>query len=223
MLYYIIPPIIIIISTSVLIYFLFRKAEQLPSLETKEVDLSEKNESIFFRIKEIISHGWLKLMERLMHRAKLISLKFHNISNERFHAIRKKRQERVDQEQEKDAIIAEIREENSRGDNAARNVVQLDGALEPHDKEPKSLIKPTIVHPDIRQTKMVAKSQLEDALIKRIAVNPRDIEAYERLGDYYMETSNQKDALECFKQVLKLNPQHHKAKLRVRRIEKAMV
>ena len=67
---------------------------------------------------------------------------------------------------------------------------------------------------------MVEKNKLEEALIKRIAINPRDIEAYERLGDYYLENENFQDSLECFKQVLHLSPAHHKARLRIRRLEK---
>ena len=67
--------------------------------------------------------------------------------------------------------------------------------------------------------KMRAKEKLEEVLIKRIAVNPRDIEAYERLGDYYLERENHSDSLECFRQVLKLSPAHHKAKTRIRRLE----
>ena len=71
-----------------------------------------------------------------------------------------------------------------------------------------------------QQASRKEKNKLEDALIKRIAINPRDIEAYERLGDYYLESENFQDSLECFKQVLRLSPTHHKARLRIRRLER---
>jgi lipoprotein NlpI len=71
-----------------------------------------------------------------------------------------------------------------------------------------------------QQISLKEKNKLEDALIKRIAINPRDIEAYERLGDYYLESNNFQDSLECFKQVLRLSPTHHKARLRIRRLER---
>ena len=61
---------------------------------------------------------------------------------------------------------------------------------------------------------------MEEVLIKRIAINPKDIEAYERLGDYYLEGENYQDSKECFKQVLKLSPTHHKARLKIRKLEK---
>jgi len=51
------------------------------------------------------------------------------------------------------------------------------------------------------------KDELENILVERIASDPRDIEAYERLGDYYVSQGNRNDAEACYKQVLKLNPQ----------------
>jgi len=68
-----------------------------------------------------------------------------------------------------------------------------------------------------RRTEM--KDRLEELLIERIAVNPKDIEAYERLGEYYMEIKSYTDAKECLKQVLKLNPSDRNAKYKMRRLE----
>jgi tetratricopeptide (TPR) repeat protein len=64
------------------------------------------------------------------------------------------------------------------------------------------------------------KDKYEQVLIERIALNPKDIEAYERLGDYYMDNENLDDAKECFKQVLRLSPLSRRARFRMRRIEK---
>lgn len=66
------------------------------------------------------------------------------------------------------------------------------------------------------------KDQYEQLLIERIALNPQDVEAYERLGDYYMENENLEDAKECFKQVLRLSPLSRRARFRMRRIEKSL-
>jgi tetratricopeptide (TPR) repeat protein len=59
----------------------------------------------------------------------------------------------------------------------------------------------------------------EAALIYRIAENPKDIEAYREIGDYYMSIGNIKDAKEAFKMVLKLRPRDLKAKSSLREIE----
>jgi len=62
----------------------------------------------------------------------------------------------------------------------------------------------------------------EEALIHRIAENPKDIEAYRELGDYYMSVGNIKDAKDSFKVVLKLRPRDLKAKSSLREIEMKM-
>lgn len=62
----------------------------------------------------------------------------------------------------------------------------------------------------------------EEALIHRIAENPRDNEAYRELGDYYMSIGNIKDAKDSFKMVLKLRPRDLKAKSSLREIEMKM-
>jgi hypothetical protein len=62
----------------------------------------------------------------------------------------------------------------------------------------------------------------EEALIHRIAENPKDVEAYRELGDYYLSTGNIKDAKDSFKMVLKLRPRDLKAKSSLREIEMKM-
>jgi len=62
----------------------------------------------------------------------------------------------------------------------------------------------------------------EDALIHRIAENPKDNEAYRELGEYYLSVGNIKDAKESFKMVLKLRPRDLKAKSSLREIEMRM-
>jgi len=62
----------------------------------------------------------------------------------------------------------------------------------------------------------------EEALVHRIAENPKDVEAYRELGDYYMATGNLKDAKDSFKMVLKLRPRDLKAKSSLRDLEMRM-
>lgn len=69
---------------------------------------------------------------------------------------------------------------------------------------------------------LLKKDQLEDILVERIALNPRDIEAYERLGDYYLEQGNLTDAKECYRQVLKLSPAYRLVKIKIRRLERLL-
>ncbi|EKE20035.1 MAG: hypothetical protein ACD_8C00061G0004 [uncultured bacterium] len=157
----------------------------------------------------------LKFMERMMHRSKLWSLKFHNVSNVWFQRIREKRQrsERI----AKEALEKDVQNGNGmEQDNS--NVVGSKDNLLLQDKGPRPMVSAGATMP--QKKAVMEKNKLEEALIRRIAINPRDIEAYERLGDYYMESENSRDALECFKQVLRLSPTHHKARLRIRRLER---
>ena len=62
----------------------------------------------------------------------------------------------------------------------------------------------------------------EEELISRIATNPKDFEAYEALGDFYMDNGNIKDAKECYRQVLKLSPVQRMVKIKIRRLEKIL-
>jgi len=66
------------------------------------------------------------------------------------------------------------------------------------------------------------REQMEDILIERISLNPRDIEAYERLGDYYLEQGNLVDAKECYRQVLKLSPAYRLVKIKIRKLERLL-
>lgn len=83
----------------------------------------------------------------------------------------------------------------------------------------KPIISEKIVSPRPRTE---IKDRLEELLIERIAVNPKDIEAYERLGEYYIEIKSYTDAKECFKQVIKLNPANNNAKYRLKRLERLL-
>lgn len=75
---------------------------------------------------------------------------------------------------------------------------------------------------EVEPTILRKKEQLEDILVERISLNPRDIEAYERLGDYYLEQNNLVDAKECYRQVLKLSPAYRLVKIKIRRLERLL-
>ena len=73
------------------------------------------------------------------------------------------------------------------------------------------MVSEEVVYPEIKKEE-AEKEELENILIERIASDPRDIEAYERLGDYYLGQKNGRDARECYRQVLKLNPRNDSVK-----------
>lgn len=215
MLNYIVPPIVIVIATSILIIFLFKKAQRIPTEENMEEEIQERKGSRMSAMMSSAGQFWWKILERIMHRLKLISLKFHNVSNDCFHSIRERRQKRAEMRKE----IEEKVVDNSNVEEDAEQfpVYRRRGNLAQISN--RQMRKPMVVVP---QVKVREKNKFEDVLIKRIAINPKDIEAYERLGDYYLENENFQDSAECFRQVLKLSPLNYKARLRMRRLEKIM-
>ena len=215
MLNYILPPILIIISVSALIMFLFKKAAQIPADDFIADEYKREEQKNGTKMVSMLGQFSLKFLERLIHRAKLLSLKFHNVSNVWFQTIREKRQKNAQLQKEAE----EKKNEQMIIDRQRREsgVVQ-DENFAPIEIEPRPMVRAKMTMPQPKPAK--EKNQLEEVLIKRIAMNPKDIEAYERLGDYYLENANAQDSLECFKQVLKLSPTHQKAKLRIKRLER---
>lgn len=57
-----------------------------------------------------------------------------------------------------------------------------------------------------KQPEPQAPKSEEKVCIDLIAQDPRNVEAYKRLGFYYCSRGNKDDAKNCFRQVLKLNP-----------------
>ncbi|MDH4330186.1 MAG: tetratricopeptide repeat protein [Candidatus Moranbacteria bacterium] len=86
----------------------------------------------------------------------------------------------------------------------------------PTEKEEKNspMVSSEVVYPESK-VQRERDDNLEKALVARIASDPRDIEAYEKLGAYYEERENYDDAMSCYKYVLKLNPRNKKAERKV--------
>lgn len=90
---------------------------------------------------------------------------------------------------------------------------------EKEEKQPRPMISEKVAQPKKRPVVMKEDAQYEEMLVERIAYNPHDVEAYELLGDYYINQRNFEDAKECYKQILKLTPGSRSAKIRIRRLE----
>ena len=224
MLSYVIPPIIIVLGLAALIFFLFRKSAKIP----EELILQEKRRSLgadktdkqkLFRFTQLI----LQITEKIMQRFKLFSLKFYNKTDNWFHSIKEKREKRsgIGRRDEKapekisvESISVAEKNESMIDNMAVRKEVRID-----FETEVEPMISKNVVHPDSRTQ---VRNEFEKALIERIAFNPKDIEAYERLGDYYIEVGNFNDSLACFEEVLKLSPVNRRAKIKVKRLQRVV-
>lgn len=170
-----------------------------------------------------VKHGFFLTLEKMTRKFKVMFLKLENKFTSWNESIREKRknhsegmtaeggeeqitkggfrrQSRVDQRLNRETAF--IRE--SLGERLSRPMVSEKATM------------PKAAEPEI-------KDRLEKLLIERIAVNPKDTEAYERLGEYYFEIRNYNYAKECFKQVIKLNPANQDAKNRMKRLERILM
>lgn len=158
-------------------------------------------------------HTLVVILERLTRRIKHSFLNMESalrIWKKRIY--RKKTQESSEQDTPADKNIFEKLKDYNLGKTRSLTEEEQD------EEEIRPMISDEIVSPEPK-SEVAAKDRLEELLIDRIAVNPKDTEAYERLGEYYMEIKSYEFAKECFKQVMKLDPLNRKVKYQMRRLE----
>lgn len=238
--YSIIPPILIVISLCGIILFLMKRSKKIEDFSRKNPDCSndsgqaangiaEKTKNTIKRVRiEDIKHSLLVALEKITGKSRLILLKLESRFSNWSRSMRSKRMERLERKRFDEEGLPQ------NGDKLRENEVlkKLKGISLKKDKNPviniiredeEKKIRPTISEKITPAGSIETKNRLENLLIERIAVNPKDIEAYERLGEYYMEIKSYADAKECYKQVIKLDPTNRNVKYRMRRLENLLV
>jgi hypothetical protein len=233
-----VPPIILIISLVALVLLVWRKIAQLKSRGiqlgvSKDKDIQaaggiSKSKKILntssrilesalillkngFKKSEVIISGWVLRMrkdKRNIGNAPLMSS--GDESQDKINFIDKLKN--LDLEDGDKAAIDEevlLKKEPKIGLGAGLSVL----------RRKKQIDMPL---PKLKEEPLPENKAREEALIYRIAENPKDMEAYRELGDYYLATGNIKDAKDSFKMVLKLRPRDLKAKSSLREIEMRM-
>ncbi len=249
-LYFVLPPVIIVISLALVIFLISRKFLDIKKeIEKNRNDVNDENES---GLSLSVKMRMLGALEKTAQLVKIFSLRIHNWIEGKIRFLRERRI-RINQNKEKLLMRKkddkdgnksieydlELRDDFSQGNDDAsgehnrseeekgkvfawRKVARIfkkkkkviDIAEETDNKENNVLesdivmISEEVVYPEAKKKEEVEKEELENILIERIASDPRDIEAYERLGDYYVGQKNGRDARECYRQVLKLNPRN---------------
>lgn len=237
MLYSIIPPILIVASLIGIIILLMRKSKEVALLPPKEIsndNAETMREAGFFGkklgfMKKIngnsIKHFLLAISEKITRKLRVLFLKLESKSANLSNTIREKRKLRFKKPnqatvfQRENDIIKKV--EDYKIEKETTPIIEKIHKEEPvrpadEEKEIKPIISERVVTP---RMKTEIRDRLEELLIERIAVNPKDIEAYERLGEYYLEIKSYTDSKECFKQVLKLDPKNKNARYRMKRLE----
>ena len=244
--YLILPPVVVVLCLSFLLWYLSRKgadpaiAEKMSLLEQTE---GKADKASFLRTKEFL----LRILEKTTQKFKIRSLQMHNALNDWAQSIKARRmkvQESVLlQQPEKKSIASRIgfRARLRKMTHLEDKYVSTGLIHEEHDPKRKDLATPqanfvsnlpmdsqvyerpmvseTAAEPEVKRKRVYDVSR-EDALVARIAANPKDFMAYEELGDQYLEAGNIKDAKECYRQVLKLSPVQRLVKVKIRRLER---
>lgn len=251
MLYSIIPPILIVLSAIGIILIIAKKAPQIALLEEikneeEKTDFEKRQELAragFFKkrwikIKSVnredAKHKLFIILEKLTRRFKVMFLKLENLFTSWSESLRKKRRGAFDEEsagsekrevpdessgeQERLGIYQRLRKYKiSQFRNRKKEIRAMDIS-----QEEEKVFEPILSKKVVTPSKVEIKDRLEKLLIERIALNSKDLEAYERLGEYYFEIGNYDYAKECFKQVLKLDPKNSNVKYKMRKLERLL-
>lgn len=250
-LYSIIPPAVLVLSLIGIIIFLAKKASQVALLENSAREIipdaiSKKRflGKVFRRDKAEgrgFKHGFLVFLEKFTRKLRVFFLKLENVFTHWSENLKKRRSRhieqangeniRIEQEKETPQNIADSREAYS------HETEKYQFRTDVYKKEPDG-IKVEIQSPEsgkkffrpavsekvaIPKNKPEIKNRLERILIERIAANPKDTEAYERLGEYYFEIENYQHSKECFKQVIKLDPMNISVRDKMRKLERLLM
>lgn len=196
------------------------------------------------RVAAKLKQGSLVLLEKSVKKSQIVFLKLENKLKNLGEGIRKKRSAKLENKFENEGLserennsekVAPIEKEGEALDGIIdkigkynpekRNIRERLGLKQKAMQEEveEKFFRPIISdHVVVPKRRRETKSRLEELLIERIAANPKDIEAYERLGEYYLEVKNLEHSKECFKQVLRLNPTNRNARYKIRKLEKIL-
>jgi hypothetical protein len=232
-----VPPIILVVALASLAVMLGRKSAALKtdrSFQAQSGELAEKVGSPRFggaswknRLNSI-GRKTLHILEKILDFSKMAFKKTEQMFSIWAAKLRARRNGKKYEESSlrdfpKEPDEASILEELEKNEDISTNLTQRNEDVRPIRND--VVVRRRIVEEPVvmqKKERLPENKVQEAALIYRIAENPKDIEAYCEIGDYYMGVGNIKDAKESFKMVLKLRPRDLKAKSSLREIEMKM-
>ena len=239
MFYSILPPIIVVLSLVGIIIFLVKKSSKIKKVYQDDaidvakkesmgmndtaISTDEQNEVSWKKAENFFLIGLEKTARRL--RALFLKLevwfsglsgRIRNRRNGVSSIVVKNNSEKEPEEKVLEKIIS-YKSKNVSGNNT---IIREKFGI---DVETEKIAEPMISKKaTLPRAVPGVKNKLEELLIERVAANPKDVEAYERLGEYYMEIETYNDAKECFKQVMKLSPTNRNVKYKIKRLERLL-
>lgn len=243
MLHLILPPIIVVAALVLLVYLFSRRFLEVEKA-IAEGALTVEESARSGRFWDGVRRFFLGVLEKMIQKLKIGTLRAYNFFHQWTRTLKEKRQvapraslppvetaaqPAISDDSSAPQMFRRLKE--SKGMPVAEEVVEGNEDMKPVSQSEivrpmvsRKMVRPEtmVVTREIEKKKTAEKQQMEEILIERIASNPRDMEAYERLGDYYMEQSNLQDAKECYRQVLRLSPVHRLAKIKIRKLERLL-
>lgn len=229
MLWIYLPPIILVAALTALVIILGRKSGDLKKIRDFRFrsETSDQQNNWKTRLKSVGAKT-LHLLEKILDFIKIIFKKTEQIVSGWAAKLRARRNgkkteavfpEETASNPDETRIIQEIEKTEEISANLSKNSEDLRQMGSGVIIRKKTFDEPIIIP---KKEPLPEDKVKEAALIYRIAENPKDIEAYREIGDYYMDIGNIKDAKESFKMVLRLRPRDLKAKSSLREIEMKM-
>jgi tetratricopeptide (TPR) repeat protein len=240
MLYSILPPIIVVLSLVGIIIFLVKKSSKIKKVYRDDAAELARNKSFengahFGTATDgKNNHKWEKaenifliILEKTTRRMRTFSLKlevwFSGLSGKirnRRNKVNPRNEENNSENKQEEKILEKVIDYKSKGIFEKKSITKDNFSASVQTEK----IAEPMISKNVTLPKAVPgiKNKLEELLIERVAANPKDMEAYERLGEYYMEIENYADAKECFKQVLKLNPTNRNVRYKIKRLERLL-
>jgi hypothetical protein len=224
-----IPPIILIVALTALVVMLGRKSadfKKVQSIQPEPADAGPRT-SLKGRLNSF-GKAMLHLIEIILDFLKSSFRKFEQVVSVWVAKLKARRNgKKVDAGMPEEFVLEEkaekIIEEIEKTEDISLSYPESEDSIRYVGSE--VVVRRKIMEPPVviqKKEPMPEDRVREAALIYRIAENPRDIEAYREIGDYYLGIGNIKDAKESFKMVLKLRPRDLKAKSSLREIEMKM-
>lgn len=224
-----VPPIVLVAALAALAIMLGRKSAAFKKIKSLEPRTSVPAEKIDLGNRlNMVGRKILHVLEKILDFAKIAFKKTEQTSSVWSAKLRARRNGKkfenvVPDEFSKEPDEASIIEEIERSEEISTNISDQSENIRYVGSEVvvrrRIIDEPVVV---LKKEPIPEDKVREAALIYRIAENPKDIEAYREIGDYYMAIGNIKDAKESFKMVLKLRPRDLKAKSSLREIEMRM-
>lgn len=231
--YLIIPPIVVVLSLSFVLWYLSRRSTD-PSVasEVAKLEMGAVQKVSFSRTKNF----FLRILEKIAQRFKVLSLQMHNTLSDVARSLKERRkpfqrkestdvpsrEDRVSQTTVQTTEPSQSSQADSRPMSRFRRRMSREGGAEA-EVVSRPMVSEQMVLPEVPYQKTATDIVREEGLIARIAVNPKDFASYEELGDHYLEIGNISDAKECYRQVLKLSPVQRMAKIKIRRLERLLL